>query len=253
MTIIAGIDEAGRGSVLGPLVIAGVTIEERDIPKLKALGVKDSKLLLPAKRRELSRKIRKISLQVLWEKIEPRIIDEVVMRGTRLLRLNYLEAQYVARVLEKLKFDLAYVDCCDTIQKRYGDLVADLLLERVKKRRKELVQLGESNHFRRKIVSEHHADTNYPIVSAASIVAKVRRDSFVHSLHKKHGVFGSGYPSDPRTKKFLRGFVEREEALPSITRLSWMTVRNLYAPLERNQKAGEDERRATSTIDQFSK
>ncbi|MDH2900704.1 MAG: ribonuclease HII [archaeon] len=229
--IVAGVDEAGRGSVLGPLVVAGVAIEERDIPKLKALGVKDSKLLLPPKRRKLVRDIKKLAVQIAWEKIEPRRIDAVVTQGFRLFRLNYLEAQYMARVLERLKFDLAYVDCCDTIQKRYGNLVADLLFERIKEKTNATVELGETNKYRKKIVSEHHADANYPVVSAASIVAKVRRDACISLLHRKHGIFGSGYPSDPDTKKYLRGFVERAEILPSITRLSWVTIRNLYQPV----------------------
>jgi ribonuclease HII len=228
MTIVAGVDEAGRGSVLGPLVVAGVTIEKKDIPKLKKLGVKDSKLLLPAKRMKLNREINRLALQVVWEKIEPQKIDEVVIRGTRLMRLNYLEAQYMARVLERLKFDLVYVDCCDTVEKRYGNLIADLLFERIMHRMNSPVQLGEDNPYRNKIVSEHHADVNYPVVSAASIVAKVRRDAYISLLHKKHGLFGSGYPSDPDTKKFLRGFVERAQSLPSMTRLSWVTIRNLY-------------------------
>jgi ribonuclease HII len=235
LTIIAGVDEAGRGSVLGPLIVAGIAIDEKDIPQLKAIGVKDSKLLLPAKRRDLDHKIRKIAIQIIWQKIEPRIIDEVVIRGTRLMRLNYLEAQYMARVLEKLKFDIAYVDCCDTIQKRYGNLIADLLFDRLKQKARERVQLGEINYFRKKIVSEHHADENYAVVSAASIVAKVRRDACISLLHKKHGIFGSGYPSDPDTQKYLRGFVERDEILPSITRLSWVTIRNLYQPVEDTQ------------------
>jgi ribonuclease HII len=231
MTIVAGVDEAGRGSVLGPLLVAVVSIEEKDIPKLVQTGVKDSKLLAPALRRKLYRMIRKIAVEVAYERIDPDEIDLVVTNGTRLFRLNHLEAQYMAKVLSRLnKFDLAYVDCCDTVQKRYGELVADLLFERVKlKKNKGRVELGEENHYRKMIISEHHADRNYPVVSAASIVAKVRRDAYISILHKKHGTFfGSGYPSDPNTKSFLEGFVNRAETLPAFTRLSWATVRNLY-------------------------
>jgi ribonuclease HII len=236
LRIVAGVDEAGRGSVLGPLVVAGVAIEEKNIPKLKALGVKDSKQLLPARRRKLNREIMKLAVQIVWKKIEPRKIDKVVIAGKRLLRLNYLEAQYMARVLEKLNFDIAYVDCCDTDQKRFGNLVADLLLERSNEKTNLISQLGEINQYRKKIVSEHHADVNYPVVSAASIVAKVRRDAYIFHLHRKHGVFGSGYPSDPETKKYLRGFVERAQALPRITRFSWATIRNLYQPSDEQVK-----------------
>jgi ribonuclease HII len=241
MVIVAGVDEAGRGSVLGPLIVAGVSIEERDVRKLVEIGVKDSKLLSPAKRRKLYPEIRKIAIEFIYERIDPDQIDLVVTSGTRLLRLNYLEAQYMAKVLQKLKFDLAYVDCCDTVQKRYGELVADILFERVRLARKRPVQLGEQNHYRDMIISEHHADRNYPVVSAASIVAKVRRDAYISILHKKHGVFGSGYPSDPYTKNFLEGFVNRAESLPSFTRLSWATVRNLYERVQQSEESSIDE------------
>ena len=242
MTIIAGVDEAGRGSVLGPLFIAGVAVEESEIPKHKEIGVKDSKLLLPRKRRKLYAEIRKLKVQVAWEKIDPERIDEVVIRGIRLMRLNYLEAQHMARVLSQLRFDLAYVDCCDTVQERYGYLVADLLLETMQRKNGKSVSLGEENPYRKKIVSEHHADVNHAVVSAASIVAKVRRDAYISLLHRKHGLFGSGYPSDPNTKKYLKMYAERSETLPSITRFSWTTIKNLYQPIEEK----------TSLIDDFS-
>ncbi len=237
--IVAGVDDAGRGSVLGPLVIAGVSLDERNVPKLVELGVKDSKLLSPKRRAQLYREIRKFASVVVHEKIEPQSIDETVFNGEKLFRLNYLEARFMARVLFRLKhFDLAFIDCCDTNQSRFGDLVANLLLEQLffsnngrgktKQQSESPFKLGAENPLRAKIRSEHHADRNYPVVSAASIVAKVTRDAAIKRLHKKHGKFGSGYPSDEETVTFLKSFVERAEALPAFTRLSWATVARLY-------------------------
>lgn len=228
MAVIAGVDEAGRGSVLGPLLVAGVSIDEKLVPELVALGVKDSKLLTSSKRKELYGEIRKISTKIVWESIEPSRIDKVVFKGTRLFRLNYLEAQYMARVLSKLRFDLAYLDCCDTIEDRFGNLVSDKLYELKKFRSKAKIKLGEENPIRRMVVSKHHADSSYAIVSAASIVAKVKRDACIANLRRTHGNLGSGYPSDPVTTSFLEGFVRKSESLPSFTRLSWSTVRDLY-------------------------
>jgi ribonuclease HII len=230
LKLIAGVDEAGRGSVLGPLVVAGVAIEESMTSKLSELGVKDSKLLAPAKRRKLYTEIKKIATEVSWELIDPREIDKVVFRGIPLLRLNRLEGECMARVLAKLNFDLAYVDCCDTNQRRFGELIAGLMFQRQKAKTKSPIELGEKNPYLTKLRSEHHADRNYAVVSAASIIAKVRRDAYIQRLHRIHGLFGSGYPHDEVTKNFLKGFVERSESLPSITRLSWATVRNLTAP-----------------------
>lgn len=228
MTVIAGVDEAGRGSVLGPLLVAGVSIEERDIPKLVKLGVKDSKLLSPARRRKLYREIRGLAKRIVWQKIEPTKIDAVVFKGVRLFRLNYLEAQYMASVLSKLEFERAYVDCCDTLESRFGDLVADLTFERRRAMRGSAIHLGEENPFRERILSRHHADSTYVVVSAASIVAKVRRDACIVALQKKHATtLGSGYPSDPDTTAFLEALVRSREEMPTFIRSSWATVRKL--------------------------
>ena len=221
--IVAGVDDAGRGSVLGPLVIAGVSIDDSKISELKEIGVKDSKLLTPKKRQELFRKINQVATSVVYEKIQPASIDRVVFSGQKLYRLNYLEAQFMAKVLSRLDFDLAFVDCCDTNQQRFGYLVSDLIAERVGKK----FTVGERNPLFDKIRSEHHADRNYPVVSAASIIAKVVRDSSIKKLHGKHGKFGSGYPSDPDTITYLKRTYDKTKAFPSFTRLSWLTIRRM--------------------------
>lgn len=221
--ILAGVDEAGRGSVLGPLVVAGVSIDESKVPELVSLGVKDSKLLSPKKRRFLYRKIKRVATKVAYERLLPKEIDEVVFKGERLFRLNYLEAKTIASILYRLRFDRAYVDCCDTNQRRFGDLISDLIALK----RGLVFSLGERNPFVEKIVSEHHADRNYPVVSAASIIAKVTRDSFISRLRKSHGEFGSGYPSDPFTISYLKRCYEISNEFPEITRLSWATIRRI--------------------------
>jgi len=225
--------------VLGPLIIAGVAIEEEKIRQLSDLGVKDSKLLTPKKRSLLFKEIKKLASSIRYEKIQPRFIDEVVIRGERLHRLNYLEARYMARILARLDFEKAYVDCCDTKQDRFGALVADLLLEEQARlsRLKDggrssngiFVNLGAENPLRRRIISEHHADRNYPAVSAASIIAKVKRDAAIRRLYMIHGPFGSGYPSDPETVQFLREFISSSKNLPEFTRLSWATIARVHA------------------------
>lgn len=244
--IVAGVDEAGRGSVLGPLVVAGVSIEDSKIPELVNLGVKDSKLLLPNKRRFLYSEIKKIASEVTYEKILPKQIDKVVFRGERLHRLNYLEAKSMSSVLDRLHFDRAYVDCCDTNQQRFGQLVSDLVADR----RGWTFVLGEKNPLVEKIVSEHHADRSYPVVSAASIIAKVTRDSSIQRLHKKHGEFGSGYPSDPCTLSYLKRCYESSSSFPEITRLSWVTVQRIQGELVSEEE--EESLRSLMESEEFS-
>lgn len=207
--LIAGVDDAGRGSVIGPLVIAGVMAKEEQLSKLAEIGVKDSKLLTPHRREVLAPEIRQIAVDYAIEKLTPRQIDDIVLNGRKLHKLNWLEAQTMARVIQKLKPDKAYVDASDVLEDRFGRDVLDCLAIKIP------------------IVSEHKADQTYPIVSAASIIAKVERDREIAELAKVHGDFGSGYPSDPRTIDFLRHCVARTGKYPDFVRVSWKTAQRL--------------------------
>ena len=209
MTLIAGVDEAGRGPVIGPLVVAGVLLEERDVAKLHELGVKDSKLLTPAKRRELHTKILHLAKEHQVVRLSPRQVDSYVLRGQRLRKLNWLEVISMAKIIERLRPDTVYVDASDVIASRFGEQIQELL------------------PFQVRVISEHFADRNYSIVGAASIVAKVHRDRAVANLKAKFGDLGSGYPSDPRTIRFLEQWGLEHGAMPSFVRKSWKTVRRL--------------------------
>jgi ribonuclease HII len=201
--LVAGVDDAGRGAVIGPLVIAGLSVEEEDLPRLKELGVKDSKLLSPHRREMLAVEIRKIAKNLDVVKLSPREIDAVVKSGRKLHKLNYLEAQTMARVIDALRPDMVYVDASDVLEDRFKHHILECL------------------SFEVKIVSEHKADRNYVVVSAASIIAKVERDRAIADLAKTLGDFGSGYPSDPRTIDFLKECCEKLEEYPDYVRTSW--------------------------------
>lgn len=215
--LIAGVDDAGRGSVIGPLVIAGVMAKEEQLSKLAEIGVKDSKLLTPHRREVLAPEIRQIAVDYAIEKLTPRQIDDIVLNGRKLHKLNWLEAQTMARVIEKLKPDKAYVDASDVLEDRFGRDILDCLSIKIP------------------IVSEHKADQTYPIVSAASIIAKVERDREIAELAKVHGDFGSGYPSDPRTIDFLRHCVARTGKYPDFVRVSWKPAQRLKSDKDARQ------------------
>jgi ribonuclease HII len=215
--LVAGVDDAGRGCAIGPLVIAGVLMNENDLSKLAELGVKDSKLLSPHRREVLAPEIKRIAKDYNIVKLSPRQIDDVVLNGRKLRRLNWLEAQTMAKVIEALKPDKAYVDASDVLEERFGRDILDSL------------------SFRIPIISEHKADRTYPIVSAASIIAKVERDREVAELAKAHGDFGSGYPSDPRTMDFLRSCLKKMEEYPDFVRRSWKPVKRVKSDEESRQ------------------
>jgi ribonuclease HII len=216
--MISGVDEAGRGSVIGPLVIAGVSIDEKYLDKLVSLGVKDSKLLSPKKRERLAIEIRSIAMicHVLF--LSPAEIDVVVERNRKLHKLNRLEAQAMAKVISILRSDVIYVDASDVLAERFGEHIAENL------------------EFNPQIVSEHKADSTYPIVSAASIIAKVERDRAISQLQKKHGNIGCGYPSDPKTIDFLENWIKNFGDYPDFVRKSWKTAKRLKCRFDARQK-----------------
>ena len=207
--LLGGIDEAGRGCLLGPLVVAGVSVTAGVARKFREMGVRDSKKLSPSKREALYPEILRIAQNVHWVGISPDEIDEVVVNGKRLRKLNYLEAVYFARVIDALGAPKVTVDASDVIPQRFrDDIVANL-------------------RNRCQVTALHKADRNFPVVSAASIIAKVERDRAVARLREEHGDFGSGYPSDPMTRAFFVDRMGRGEPLPGYVRKSWKTWLNL--------------------------
>ena len=202
--MICGVDEAGKGSVLGPLVVAGIGVSSEE--RLSDLGVKDSKLLAPKERERLYVQIRK-RCKVATVTITAQEIDVIRNQMT----MNSCVARAHAQVITKLSPTRAYVDACDVNCFRYAEMVR--------------VHLS----FACDIVSEHHADEKYLVVSAASIVAKVVRDRAIAKLGKEYGEIGSGYPSDPVTVRWLSGYIGENPSPPPIARRSWKTVGALLA------------------------
>jgi len=214
---VAGIDDAGRGAVLGPLVIAGIVLDNDDLPHLAALKVKDSKLLSRRTRERLAPEIEKIALKCHFVEFSPADIDRIVNFGKKLRRLNWLEACGMAEVILNLRADVAFVDASDVIAERFKDQI----LERIP--------------FRVGIVSEHKADRNYPIVSAASILAKVRRDKAISELRQQYGDLGSGYVADEKTMNFLETWINTYGSYPDFVRKSWKPAKKFIDKLTSTQ------------------
>jgi len=215
--LIAGVDDAGRGPIIGPLVIAGVLLDEKDAYRLKALGVKDSKVLSPHRREQLAEEIKKLVKKYHVESLSPAEIDRVVETGIKLHKLNRLEAHTMAKVIDALKPDVAYVDASDVLADRYKTHILDKLT------------------FQVKIISEHKADAKYPVVSAASIIAKVERDREIQRLAERFGDMGSGYMTDPKTVEFLKKWLARYGSYPEFVRKSWKPAREMQSNAKSRQ------------------
>ncbi|MEM3404006.1 MAG: ribonuclease HII [Nitrososphaeria archaeon] len=208
-TTIGGIDEAGRGALIGPLVIAGVSIESSKIDLLRNYHVKDSKVLLPSTRNRLYDLIVSTAKKVYVVEVSPKEIDEYVLHGKKLRKLNYLESLKMAKIVDVLEAEVVYVDSADVNPDRFAQ------------------EIYSASKLKPKIVAEHHADQNYVVVSAASVVAKVTRDRRIEELASRYGFFGSGYPSDPRTMKFLEDWIRARSVLPDFVRKSWKSLKKV--------------------------
>ncbi|MBI4150618.1 ribonuclease HII [Candidatus Woesearchaeota archaeon] len=204
MTTLCGIDEAGRGPIIGSLYMAGVVIEPEHEAILKKMGVKDSKLLTPKRREALFDEIQKVVKAFKVIRVPPEEIDEAVQSETT--NLNWLEATHAVAILDELKPDASIIDCPSPNIKAYTTFIEKKLINK--------------HH----ITCAHHADTDYVVVGAASILAKVLRDREIAELRKKIGVdFGSGYITDPKTKAFVESYWDK---YPEIFRHSWKTFKN---------------------------
>ena len=200
--IIVGIDEAGRGPVLGPLVMAALAFKEKDIKKLEWLGVKDSKLLSKQVREELFERIREIVDDFRVEVIEPDAIDLSLTEESS--NLNWLEADTSARLVSEMKSDKIIVDCPSINLQSYKEYFAKKL---------------KGNATSSELLVEHKADLNHIVVAAASVIAKVLRDRIIE--HEKNEInidFGSGYMSDPKTQHFLENYHDK---YPQLFRKKW--------------------------------
>jgi len=162
--IICGIDEAGRGPVLGPMVICGVCYFETDLKLLDEIGVKDSKKLTPIKRSKLAKIIKDQCYDYTTIVVSAQEIDE---REKKRITLNKLEEIKMAEIIETLKPKITYIDAADVNEARFGNSI------------KKLLKFSTT-----KIISKHKADDLYPIVSASSIIAKVTRDNIIEELKR---------------------------------------------------------------------
>jgi len=202
---------------MGPLVIAGVLICEGSQSKLFELGVKDSKLLSRGRREQLIKGIEQIAIDIYIIKLSPAEIDKAVSRRRKFHKLNRLEAQTMAKVIAALRPDVAIVDASDVLASRYKQHIRECL------------------SFPVQLISEHKADKTYPVVSAASIVAKVERDRNIDELKVKYGDFGSGYMTDPKTTTFLETLIDEYGTYPDFVRRSWKPAKAVKANAKMKQ------------------
>ncbi|MFQ6067513.1 MAG: ribonuclease HII [bacterium] len=201
--LILGIDEAGRGPVIGPLVVCGVLIRQACLAELIKKGVRDSKSLIPHRRLELKKEIELLAQDYEFVIISPRQIDKKGM--------NELELESTIALIRRFHPHRVYIDAPTRNCNSYKEKIRGFLNPGTK------IEL----------IVQNFADQNYPVVGAASILAKVERDRRVFELKKKYGPLGSGYPSDSRTINFLSQYLRHHKSFPPIVRKRWKTLQRI--------------------------
>ncbi|MBM3229596.1 ribonuclease HII [Candidatus Parvarchaeota archaeon] len=204
--MIAGIDEAGRGCIIGPMVLAAAFCQKEDEAKLRKIGVRDSKKLTPAKREELAPLIKKIC-RIGMVKVSAHELTSLMSGAS----LNEIEALKIGELLNSssLKPSIVYVDSPDNIPKNFELRIRKYLKSKLH------------------IISQNKAEDRFPCVAAASIVAKVERDNLIESIKQETGFdFGSGYTSDPLTIKFLETHAN-DPKIKQYLRWKWKTLENI--------------------------
>ena len=205
--LICGIDEAGRGPVLGPMIICGVCFSKSELNFLSKIGVKDSKKLSAKRRSELAIRIKKNCVSYKTIIVDAQEIDA---REEKRITLNRLEEIKMAEILNELKPDAIYIDAADVNEERFKKSI-----------------LKQLNYLPKKFISKHKADDLFPVVSASSIIAKELRDNIIEDLKKKYGELGSGYPSDIQSIEFLREWIREKKKVPHFARKTWETTKNI--------------------------
>ncbi|MFH1325577.1 MAG: ribonuclease HII [archaeon] len=217
-----GIDDAGRGPVIGPMVLAGCLIDEKTEKEFKRLGVKDSKQLTEKRREFLAEVIREKAETFEVIIIHPEEIDEKNLDG---VKLNEVEAFACARIINKINKGFkkinVLVDCPSVNREKWQDFL----------------KMQIENLSNLDVSCEHKADINHVSVSAASILAKSTREEEMKMLKEKYGnEIGSGYSSDPLTAKFLASNIKKYHK-DGIFRKSWATWKNAKSGLSQKKLA----------------
>jgi len=190
------------------MVLAGVVIDRNKEKEFKKIGVKDSKQLSPRRREFLADEIEKIARNIVILRVPACKIDSY---REKKINLDRIEAMKMADIINMCGADKVYIDSLGVNTKRFENLILNYITNK-----------------KVKLIVENYADETYPVVGAASIIAKTSRDEAVRDIERKVGEpIGVGYSHDERTLKLIEKLIKENKKLPSYVRKSWITTQNL--------------------------
>ena len=223
--ILCGADEAGRGALLGPLVVSIVAVKQSSVKRLSEIGVRDSKLLSAKKRSKLYDEIMDIAEEAKVDMIMPAEINDAMANR---ISLNELEAKHFSSLFDQIggPVHTIYLDSPDVIPERFGERFGMYSTRPTRVSGIKSARPPAGTGYTR-VVAEHKADVRYPVVSAASIIAKVTRDNEISKMERKLRIkIGSGYPSDAETIEMIRAHLGSPK-LEEHIRNRWVTLEKI--------------------------
>ena len=216
---VCGVDEAGRGPVIGPLVVASFSIPEDKINLIESLEVKDSKKLTAKRREDLFLEILGLPGKHFFRILSPNFLNTEMKKYS----LNDIELVAFKEAILGLNIPIKKVICdsCDVDADRFSRNLKESL----------------GNEFVScEVIASHKAEDKYPIVAAASILAKVKRDELIKKIEEDSGFsLGSGYPSDPKTISFLEDYYKINNSFPDFVRTEWKTLSNIKSSVNQRK------------------
>ncbi|VUT26225.1 MAG: Ribonuclease HII [Candidatus Methanolliviera sp. GoM_oil] len=221
-----GVDEAGKGPVIGSMFVAGVLSSEKDLYKIgRLLTAQKSKIYKYTDSKRLNQKRRELLYGYIKKMAKIRVLEVTakdIDEKRTIMTMNDIMVNSHASLIKKFSSEddemIIYLDAADVNEERFGSNVKKLL-------RPQKSEISDYKDV--KIIAEHKADEKYPLVAAASIVAKIARERSINELKSMYGDFGSGYPSDNKTIKFLQHYYRENEEFPEFVRNSWKTCERI--------------------------
>lgn len=238
-SVYVGVDEAGKGPVLGPMIAAAVRADPERLPA----NVDDSKRVTPARREVIAAELRdRRNVTVAVAAVEPAAIDAP---GTDMNTLTVLAQAAAVRGVAEPN-DRVVADAGDTSEERFAGRLRDHATGDGDDLRAYVRVESTAGSFDGPIAepvvgvdvaARHGADADDPVVAAASVVAKVARDARMAAVDEAYPAYdgiGSGYPSDPATRRFLEAYAADHGDVPDCARRSWSTCTDVLAAAEQS-------------------
>jgi len=220
--MICGIDESGRGAVIGPLVICAVCTDEEYVKKIGSIVTSDREVRDDSVRKLIYLRTRKFLKVIEYVVVDAPVIDYFVSQGL----LNEMLASYMTLAIANVVTQgyMPWIVKIDSPIKKWSIFKKAIL---------DYFNALEIPIPKQNIFVKAGLDEEDPIVALAGVLAKLKRDTIVQQLKKKYGDFGSGYPSDVRTRSWLRKLIEQGKELPPIVRKTWTTVENIVKEIDK--------------------